>query len=135
MKKIKEALKNLKARIVIMFFLMCVAFSSAAGDFQSTCKDAYVNGNCTPRIEVTLDKQALYVQASGGQTLWWGFQEPLGNPAKPSWGANAAYLSGKFIVLDGGLTLADMAQLGLKFGATERLGDCYQLFGPYVCSK
>lgn len=135
--KFKNKVKTLWATAVVAFLLFVTSCSVAAGDFSSTCKDAYVNGNCTPRIEVTLEKEALFVQDSNGRTFWWAYQDSPSSPGGVvlGWGNTVQYLTGKFTVLDGGVTLGDLASLGVKFGTTTRLAECYQLFGPFVCAK
>lgn len=135
--KFKDKIKTLWATVVVAFLLFVTSCSVSAGDFSSICKDAYVNGNCTPRIEVTLEKEALFVQDSSGRTYWWAYQDSLSSPGGVvlGWGNTVQYLTGKFTVLDGGVTLGDLASLGVRFGTTTRLAECYQLFGPFVCAK
>lgn len=135
--KFKNRVRNLWATVVVAFLLFVTSCSVAAGDFSSTCKDAYTNGNCTPKIEVTLQKEALFVQDSSGRTFWWAYQDSPSSPGGVvlGWGNTVQYLTGKFTVLDGGVTLGDLASLGVRFGTTQRLAECYQLFGPFVCAK
>lgn len=107
-------------------FAALLAASSVvcAGDFETTCTTPYSKGNCPVKVTIKMNNESLMVTTDLGNFFYC--------PAT-GWSSKACILNGTYVVINGEFTIRDLVDHQIVFHKTKRIGECFQLFGPYVC--
>lgn len=108
----------------LLVLSMFVSAPAKAAEVTWECTNTY-RDNCSLKITVTLNNEALELDSSAGKLYWCG-----------SWNSiDSCSMSGTYTVLNGEMTVKELAEMEVSFYTKKKLLSCYQFFSPYVCSQ